>query len=206
LLTPIVRASTWIAALPDPLEWYFRPWPGRTTFTLFPWAGFVFAGAATGLVVDRVRTAAGERRLNAAFAAAGAAVFLVSLGASYLPSPYAASQFWTSSPSFFFARVGVLLAGVALAYVWSLRPGAARFSPLRQFGRTSLFVYWIHVELVYGIFSWPIHRGLPLEWSIVAFVLFTALMLCASLAKTRIASAWKSRGPRGRVPIEAQAV
>ena len=49
LATPLVRASTGLAALPDPLEWYLRPWAGRTTFTLFPWAGFVFAGAAAGL-------------------------------------------------------------------------------------------------------------------------------------------------------------
>ena len=50
-----------LAALPDPVEWYFRPWPGRTTFTLFPWAGFVLAGAATGLIVDRARTDTMER-------------------------------------------------------------------------------------------------------------------------------------------------
>jgi len=204
--TPLVRASTALAALPDPVEWYFRPWPGRTTFTLFPWAGFVFAGAAAGLVVDRVRTAPVERRMNAAFAAAGLAIFLVSLGASYLPSPYASSYFWTSSPSFFFARVGVLLMGVALAYLWGQRPTAAHFSPMRQFGQTSLFVYWIHVEMVYGIISYPLHRELPLGWSIVAFVLFTGLMLLASLAKTRVVESWKPRGRDGSVPMQAQAV
>jgi hypothetical protein len=193
LATPLVRASTGLAALPDPLEWYLRPWAGRTTFTLFPWAGFVFAGAAAGLVVDRVRTAGVERRMNAGFAGAGLAIAGVSLGASYLPSPYPSSQFWTSSPSFFFIRVGVLLAGVSLAYLWAQRPTAARFSPLRQFGQTSLFIYWIHVEMVYGIISYPLHHGLRLEWSLVAFLIFTSLMLAASLVKTRLADGWKGR-------------
>lgn len=191
--TPLVRASTGLAALPDPLEWYFRPWPGRTTFTLFPWAGFVLAGAAAGLIVDRVRAADVERRMNVGFAVVGVAIVAAGVGASYLPSPYQTSQFWTSSPSFFFIRVGVLLAGIALAYLWSLRPTAARFSPLRQFGQTSLFIYWIHVEMVYGIISYPLHHDLPLEQSLVAFVLFTSLMLAASIARTRIAHEWKDR-------------
>ncbi len=191
--TPLVRASTSLAALPDPLEWYLRPWAGRTTFTLFPWAGFVLAGAAAGLIVDRVRSADVERWMNLGFALVGAAIVAAGVGASYLPSPYPVSQFWTSSPSFFFIRVGVLLFGVALAYLWSLRPTAARFSPLRQFGQTSLFIYWIHVEMVYGIISYPLHHDLPLEHSLIAFVLFTSLMLAVSLAKTRIAHEWKDR-------------
>jgi uncharacterized membrane protein len=191
--TPLIRASTGLAALPDPIEWYFRPWPGRTTFTLFPWAGFVLAGAAAGLIVERVRTDAIERRMNVWFAVAGAAIVAAGVAASYRPSPYRVSQFWTSSPSFFFIRVGVLLAGVSLAWLWSLRPTAARFSPLRQFGQTSLFIYWIHVEMVYGIISYPLHHDLPLEYSLVAFVLFTSLMLAASLVKTRITHEWKGR-------------
>jgi uncharacterized membrane protein len=201
-MTPLVRASTGLAALPDPIEWYFRPWAGRTTFTLFPWAGFVFAGAAAGLVVDRVRAAAVEARLNLGLAAAGGAIAAVAFAASYLPSPYAASSFWTSSPSFFFIRVGVLLIGIALSYLWAQRPTASRFSPLRQLGQTSLFIYWIHVEMVYGILAFPLWKALRLEWSIVAFAAFTGLMLLTSLAKTRIAEEWKrrDRGAQMEVP------
>ncbi len=55
LLTPIIRTTSWLNWLPDPLEWYFRPTPGRTNFTLFPWAGFVFAGAAVGELIDARR-------------------------------------------------------------------------------------------------------------------------------------------------------
>jgi uncharacterized membrane protein len=194
LATPIVRASTLVGGLPDPVEWYLRPWAGRTTFTLFPWAGFVFAGAALGLVIDRIRSDDGERRMNVGFAAAGVAVSALSFGLSYLPSPYASSQFWTSSPSFFFLRVGLLIVSVSLAYAWAQRAGSARFSPLRQFGLTSLFIYWIHVELAYGIASYPLHHALPLELSLVAFVLFTLLMLGASLLKTHVVRRWRMRG------------
>jgi hypothetical protein len=51
------------------------------------------------------------------------------------------------------------------------------WSPLEEFGRASLFVYWIHVEMVYGFFSRPIRRGLSLEEAVAAYVLFTVLLL-----------------------------
>jgi hypothetical protein len=64
---------------------------------------------------------------------------------------------------------------------------------LLEFGRSSLFVYWIHVELAYGIFTWPIHRRLTLEWSFFAFLVFTALMFWASVSKTRYVARYKAR-------------
>src|SRR5262245_34361612 len=54
MLTPLVRTTGLLDVLPDPVEWYFRPTPGRTNFTLFPWAGFVFAGALGGTLIAAV--------------------------------------------------------------------------------------------------------------------------------------------------------
>ena len=47
---------------------------------------------------------------------------------------------------------------------------------LDLFGRASLFVYWIHVELVYGYASWLWRHRLPLWVWLLAFAAFTALM------------------------------
>jgi uncharacterized membrane protein len=184
-LTMPVRASAALAALWDPLEWYLRPVPGRTTFTLFPWAGFAFAGAAVGVLLDRVRGEAAERHANVALFAAGVALGLAGFGASYLPPVHEGSYFWTSSPAFFLLRVGVIVTLLPLAFVWTRRT-SDRFSPMEQFGRTSLFVYWIHVELVYGIFTYPLQRALPLPVSVLAFLAFAGLMLWASIAKSRL--------------------
>ena len=59
-------------------------------------------------------------------------------------------------------------------------------SLLIQLGRTSLFIYWIHVELVYGLISRPWHRRLNLQQAVVAYVAFCGLMLACSIAKERI--------------------
>ena len=74
------------------------------------------------------------------------------------------SSFWTSSPTYFAIRVGVMMAGLAALY--AVEQAANRFgvafTALERFGRRSLFVYWIHVELVYGYATWPLHGRLPL--------------------------------------------
>ncbi len=97
-----------LAWLPDPIEWYFRPTPGRTNFTIFPWAGFVFAGAAVGVVVDRMRLAGRARRLQAMLAVAGALLVWLAHEASLRPPLHASTEYWTTSSSFFFLRVGLL--------------------------------------------------------------------------------------------------
>jgi hypothetical protein len=64
---------------------------------------------------------------------------------------------------------------------------------MRQFGLTSLFVYWIHVEMAYGGLSRPIRGQLPLPVSFVAFLLFLTAMLGLSLLKSALALRWRTR-------------
>jgi uncharacterized membrane protein len=199
-LTPVVRNAAWLAWIPDPVEWYIRPFPKLSVFTFFPWTGYVFAGAFLGEVLNLAKTAGEEWRMNRWCLAAGAALLAGGWGASFLPSLYPAghSEFWTSSPTYYFMKMGVMLILMALVYVFVQRPFAAEprnpaWSPMLEFGRSSLFVYWIHVELVYGIFSYPLHRRLELPWTCVAFVVFTAMCYGATRLKCRIVDDWKQR-------------
>jgi uncharacterized membrane protein len=194
LLTPIVRASAAFAVLPDPIEAYLRPVRGFTTFAFFPWAGFVFAGAILGVAIDRSKTPASEARLNLAFFLGGTLVAALAYAASFLPTPYERSDFWTSSPAFFFLRTGVMTATTAVAYEWeAARQGKGRWSPMQQLGRTSLFIYWIHVEMVYGLISLPLHQGLSLPAAWVALGAFSIFMLICSLGKDRFVGWWRTR-------------
>src|SRR5205823_3866854 len=173
LSTPIVRAFGWLAWLPDPIEGYVRPVPGLTNFSTFPWAAFVPAGAVAGVLIERARTSSQEARLNAGFALGGALLACAGYAASFLPTPYARSDFWTSSPSFFLLRTGLMTFAIAVAYAWEQRPGArGRWSAMRVLGQTSLFIYWIHVEMVYGLMSTPLHRALTLRQAWAALGLF----------------------------------
>ena len=197
MTSPLVRTMTAVERLPIWMQWYIRPAGEYTTFTAFPWAGFVFAGAAAGALL--ATAGAHRHRFHAALAAAGLALVWVGLFTASLPAIYAQTNFWTSSPTYFAVRVGVMM--TALAVLYAAEQAANRFGlafgALERFGRRSLFVYWIHVELVYGYATWPIRGKLPL-WGVgVAYALFTALLYGAVVAFDR----WRLAKPRPQITL-----
>jgi uncharacterized membrane protein len=184
MLTPPVRATPLLDVLPDPLEWYLRPSPGRTTFTLFPWGGFLLAGVAAGTWIDAARPGRDEQRMVVMLALIGPALALSAYAASLLPAIYEQTDFWTSSPTFFFLRLGILVTLVPIAYAWNrLLPGR---SPVRELGIASLFVYWIHVEMVYGVVSTPLHRQLTLPQAVAALAAFSVFLYGLVKLKERL--------------------
>lgn len=186
--TPLVREAGILATLPDPIEAYIRPLPGRTNFALFPWMAFVFGGAVAGELIFAIRDARADQRLHAGLLIAGLFGIAAGYAASFRPSIYPVANFWTSSPTFFFMRLGFCAAMVPIAWgvdrfhafarrTWSYFsepdvPGRV----IATLGRSSLFVYWVHVEMAYGAVAKPIKRTLPLEFSLAATVLLCALL------------------------------
>jgi uncharacterized membrane protein len=183
-VTPLVRGAAFLAPLPDWLEGYLRPIPGLTNFSILPWTAFVMAGAFAGVLLDEARAPEADRRLNLAFAAGGLLLALLAYQASFLPPLDERSRFWTTSASFFFIRLGLMTAALGAAYAWEQRPTAGRrWSPLQLLGRNSLFIYWIHVEMVYGLVSLPLHGAFTLAGAWVALIVFSLLMVLAAVVK-----------------------
>ena len=208
MTTPLIREAGILAALPDPIEAYIRPLPGRTNFALFPWSGFLLAGAIAGELVFAVRDASRERLLQVAFLVAGLVAIAGGYAASFQPSIYPVANFWTSSPTFFFIRLGVCTAmlpiafGIDLFHAFARRQFGSYFSEpdvpgrvLNTLGRSSLFVYWIHVEMAYGGLSKPIKRALPLELSLAATVALCALLYAIVRWKDRKMQSVQLTGP-----------
>jgi len=215
MATPLVRQASFVDGLPLWVQWYIRPAGEYTTFTLFPWAGFVFAGGAVGALIAAARDARADRRLHAILGAIG--VVLVTLGfySAGRPSIYTASSFWTSSPTWFAIRLGILMIALTAIHgveqVVSHERAKARnpnrlfrvFAsswqvPLAAMGSNSLFIYWIHVELVYGYASWGWRHRLPLWGTAIAYVLFCSLMHRAIGWRDLAVSAWRNRPPGTR--------
>lgn len=198
-VAPVVRAATWIDWLPAPLQWYLRPAAAHTNFTLLPWAAFVTAGLAVGVALAASSPSA-ERRLQAGLAALAIGGAGVAYWASFQPSIYApgVSTFWGPSPTFFFIRLGIVTAFLPLC--WTLRHAmpAAVGSLLATLGASSLFVYWVHVELVYGGVAILIKRHVPLELALVA----TAGIAYGMARLVPVARAWVAR--RDERPVLAR--
>jgi uncharacterized membrane protein len=207
MATPLVREFGSLSMLPDPIEAYIRPLPGRTNFALFPWAGFLFAGAIAGELVVAARTTAEERRLQIGLLLSGLGGLAAAYAASLQPSIYPVANFWTSSPTFFFIRLGICTAmlpvaravdlfhGVVQARFGERLPEGAPGAVITTLGRSSLFVYWIHVEMAYGGLAKPIKRALPLEISLAATVALCAALYAIVKWKDRKMQSVELQGP-----------
>ena len=197
MLTPVVRTASWVSALPLWVQWYLRPAAEYTTFTLFPWAGFVFAGGAVGVLLAPAKSVRMERFLQLTLMITGASLVAFGFYTAAQPSIYRQSSFWTSSPTWFAIRVGIMMVALAVIYAAAAAAEWAQITlgPLEKLGRSSLFVYWIHVELVYGYASWFWRGRLPLWGSLVAFALFATLMYGAVLLRDHLVHTRRWRGP-----------
>jgi len=207
MVTPLIRTAGFVSMLPTWLQWYLRPAADNTTFTAFPWVGFAFAGAAVGVLIAGVRDPRVQRRLVGGIGIAGGALIVFGFFAASLPSIYRDASFWTTSPTYFAIRAGVMMLTLAVLYaIDRMTASDSVATVLARLGRSSLFVYWIHVELVYGYASWPIHRRLPLWGTAAAYALFATAIYGAVLLRDSVADAWRRRKAQITFQYKAEAV
>jgi uncharacterized membrane protein len=197
LLTPPLWTTHRLRWLPWPLESYINGVhtfgePKGYFFPIFPWTGFAFAGLAIGFVL---LSDFAKRNESAVFAGLGAlGTVLIAAGRWFDHSPrqiYAVYSFWTTSPEFFLIRIGMLLIIMLGVYVWC-RWGAAQWgwSPVIQLGQTSLLVYWVHIEFVYGrMIILPSHSN-SIRTATYGLLFIIFFMLILSLLRTSIRD-WK---------------
>jgi fucose 4-O-acetylase-like acetyltransferase len=91
----------------------------------------------------------------------------------------------------FFFRLGAIGMMALLAHAVVRLWPPPRFSVMRVFGQTSLLVYWVHVELVYGLLFKHFANRLSMAQATVAFVLMTAAMLGLSLWRLKYWRGWR---------------
>jgi uncharacterized membrane protein len=204
-LGPIVGPARFPSFLPAPLTSYIGGQRPMSWFGLFPWAAWAFVGLAVGHVW--VRASRDRRREALTYALTGvvglalmAAVVLVRKWNPYVIR-YPNDVVQQMGPGTFFYRLGLNLIFAFVAYAVT-RVWGTRFSMMRQLGRTSLLVYWIHVDLCYGLVSQRLHHALDMTQATIGFVLMTAAMLGVSLAKTKLFDPWwRQRRPRRVRPM-----
>ena len=192
LLTPGLWTSWRPKFLPWPLESYIngvhafdRPQPWL--FPLFPWLAFALAGLAVGFGMFTPFAKKLGAWTFALLTAAGIVLCAASILFDRAPVRWlGAYDYWHTSPNFFLMRCGILLVILALAYSWC-RWGLPRyvFSPLIQLGQTSLLVYWVHIEFVYGRFSILPKGQCSISKATAGLLAIFAAMLALSLLRTR---------------------
>lgn len=177
VLTPWIPSWTWPSLLHPRLEGYLRLANGNAVFSLFPALAYVCAGAFFGsLLQGRDRR---EGRLHAWSAATGLVLVVV---AEIVPRLALSSEFarWTLPTVAIAGRIGAMLLLMATAWLVQTRWTPRRASPCMVFGQTSLFVYFIHIEIAYGRVSYPIHHSLALPAALAAYAVFVAALYGAA--------------------------
>jgi fucose 4-O-acetylase-like acetyltransferase len=116
-------------------------------------------------------------------ALAGCALIASSQQLANLPSLYGKSEFWLNSPFMILIKLGVILLVVAFAFLWN-KHTAEKWSWVRQLGTTSLLVYWVHIELLYGRWTGAWHSSLSIAQCTGVAVAMIVSMVLLSVART----------------------
>jgi uncharacterized membrane protein len=180
--SPVISSLDWSWMAPQ-ISAYFVP--SYKYFAFFPWAAFIAFGMSIGSIL-RVAKAEQMNRIMQWGALLGFGLILGGQYFSGLPySLYPKSEFWLDSPGLIVIKLGVVLLMLAFAFVWTEFAVGNSFSWVRQFGTTSLIVYWVHIELVYGRWFGPWKTNLN-NWQCAVYaVVLIACMLLISIGRTR---------------------
>lgn len=180
-LGPLVSALNW-SGVPALVKHYLAP--DTFYFGFFPWAAFVAFGMSAGSLLRHID----RNQVGTAMQWLGGAGVALAFGSWFFAnspfSVYSNADFWRDGPALIFIKLGVLLILLAFSYAWNLGLKDGKWSLVRQFGVTSLLVYWVHVELVYGKSLWFFKERLSLPQTVSAAIAVTVLMLGVSLLRT----------------------
>jgi uncharacterized membrane protein len=158
--------------------------PDANFFSFFPWGAFVAFGVSAGSVIRVVK----EEDMMKVMQWASLVGIAMIVGARYfanLPySLYGNADFWLNSPALILIKLGVMYLLLAFAFLWTRYVNPAGWSFIRQIGTTSLLVYWVHTEIVYGRWMWFWKGSLTPAPTFVIAVVVIAAMVGLSVART----------------------
>lgn len=179
--SPLVSQLDW-SAVPPLIRNYLAP--DYLFFSFFPWAAFFVFGLSAGSVIRLLNDDQMDRAMQwAALLGAGLIV-----GGRYfgdLPySLYPKTEYWLNSPALVLVKLGVVLWILPFAFVWTRYAAGTGWSLVRQVGATSLLVYWVHIEIVYGRWLGPWKENLDNVQVMVFSVVLIALMTGLSVLRT----------------------
>lgn len=165
-LTPVMWDPRVTSTLPDILAAAVNSATG-SPFPIFPFAAFFIAGIIVSWLFLDQTNSRGERSFMVWLALAGGVCIAGGLGSSLLPfAVLGETDFWYTSPSYVWIRLGVLLFLMSLFWFIEDRlaraPRLLRFRPqwIATLGRESYFVYVVHLFVIFG---WLLNPFLNIE-------------------------------------------
>jgi len=188
LISPIVWKIDFARFMPMPIACYFNEMHG-SFFPLFPWMGFLFAGASACILYMKYRSSEREEyfinksMLISVIAVIGAtiALFFLKKQGSFEIKP---------DPFFFIQRLAIVLFALGLSWKYVKHFGE-HASFVTDVSRESLIVYFLHLQIIYR----KIWNGNNLEYYVnfnfgITELIYATLILAASMIA--VAKTWGS--------------
>lgn len=195
LISPLMWNIDFARYMPMPLACYFNSVHG-SFFPLFPWMGFLFAGASACILYMKFRAEEKEKTFINRIIIFGPAAFAVSYIILYFLKADPSFQV-KPDPFFFTQRLGLVLLGLGLCWRYSYRFGEKN-SFVTEISRESLLIYFLHLQVIYR----KIWNGRSLEYYVnfqfgIAELFFATLILAACMiAVARVWGSLKVQFPR----------
>ena len=153
-------------------------------FSFFPWASFTLAGTTFGYLLLEAKQRIGEAEFFKRAAVTGVCAYALGRAMSLTAAfEYGVFDYSVTSPHYFLVRLGWILLILYGAYCWSTREAAAGWSPLISLGRSSLIVYWLHIDIVYGRLFHGFGQSLDLFNAVLQLLWLVPLMILASCTR-----------------------
>jgi uncharacterized membrane protein len=148
-VSPFIWEHDFAQYFPLPIACYFNSVYG-SFFPLFPWIGFLLAGAVCSILYLNAREINNEKNFIIQVAALG--LILLAAGHFYLsplfPKTYTATR---PHPMFFFERLGYVLLFLSLCWYFITKFGT-KGTLVIDVGRESLLIYYLHLQIIYRKF------------------------------------------------------
>jgi uncharacterized membrane protein len=183
-----------VSPLISQIDWAGTPWmrwsvkaylaPDYNFFSFFPWAAYLVFGLSAGSLLRLLKPEQLDRAMQWGALLGGAMVVTARYFANLPFSIYPKSEFWLDSPAQTLIKLGVTLVILAFGYLWTQYGAAPGWSWVRQFGTTSLLIYWVHIELVYGRWLGFCKNNLNIPQTVLAAGALILLMLLLATLKT----------------------
>lgn len=154
LLTPLVWDIDFLLYLPPPLAQLMSSSHG-SPFPMFPYVGFLFSGVIVSWEFLGAVRHGKQKVFSLKLAVLGASLIALGMILDAVPIRiYPHYDFWYTSPNYFLIRVGALML-MAAGFQWLAPRLNIRSSAVTVLGRESLFVYVLHLILLYGTAANP---------------------------------------------------
>jgi len=181
MASPFITAMSW-SGVPSLIRDYIVP--SKMFFGFFPWGAYLAFGMSAGSLIRSTPRDEIGRVMKWVALAGGFTIVLCQYLAHIPLSIYKHADFWLDSPTQVLTKQGVTWVMLGFAFLWTRFGAGERWSFVRQFGTTSLLVYWVHIELVYGRSLFFLKNALTVGQTIVAAIFVILLMLAISIAST----------------------